>query len=110
MGMNIFIDAVAAELERQPWYLRYKATILMILTGIAWGAGAIIPALTAAPAWVGVTVATVVNIATVLTNRLTKDGVTPSMGKRLEKAAEKIEVAASPASLPVYTGPSTGGA
>lgn len=110
MGMNIFVDTIAAELERQPWYLRYKATILMILTGIAWGAGAIIPALTDSPAWVGVTLATVVNIATVLTNRLTKDGVTPSMGKRLEKAAEKIEVAASPASLPVYTGPSTGGA
>ncbi|CAB0877570.1 hypothetical protein FRC0405_00507 [Corynebacterium diphtheriae] len=110
MGMSIFVDTIAAELERQPWYLRYKATILMILTGLAWGAGAIVPALTSAPTWVGVTAATVINIVTVLVNRLTKDGVTPSMGKRLEKAAEKIEVAAAPASLPIYTGPSTGGA
>ena len=29
-------EAVAVELQEQPWWLRYKGTIMLILQAIAW--------------------------------------------------------------------------
>ena len=46
---------------------------------------------------------------TTLTNRLTVDGVTPSMAPRLADQVERREVAETPTTLPVYTGPTTAG-
>ncbi|MBG9349221.1 hypothetical protein [Corynebacterium belfantii] len=108
MGMNIFIDAVADELERQPWYLRYKGTILLALTSAAWVLATVTPMLAGAPSWVGAVVASVVSVITILANRLTRDGVTPSMAGRLEKAAARVETTGQAPTLPVWDGPTTG--
>lgn len=109
MGMSIFVDTIAEEVESQPKYLRFKASILLGLTSIVWILNSVLPAFVSVPEQMGAMIASVVSAVALLINRLTKDGVTPSMGKRLEETAGKIEAASAPVPLPVYGGVSTGG-
>ena len=102
-------EAVAVELQEQPWWLRRKGTIMLVLQGAMWVAGAIPVLLTDAPEWFILAAGGVGVFLTTLTNALTKDGVTPSMAPRLADQAERREVAEAPTSLPVYTGPTTAG-
>lgn len=102
-------DAVATELREQPWWRRYKGSIMLVLQAVAWGAG-IIPVYYAdAPEWTIAIVGGIGFFITTLVNRLTVDGVTPSMAPRLATQADRAETANAPASLPVYTGPTTAG-
>ena len=102
-------DAVAAELVAQPWWLRYKGSIMLILQALAWLAGILPVYLAEAPSWFIAVAGGVGFILTTIVNRLTIDGVTPSMAPRLAEQAQHAEAAAAPASLPVYTGPTTAG-
>lgn len=102
-------EAVAVELQEQPWWLRYKGTIMLILQAIAWVAGAIPVFLADAPEWFILVAGGVGFFLTTLTNALTKDGVTPSMAPRLADQAERREADETPTGLPVYTGPTTAG-
>ena len=102
-------DAVAAELTAQPWWLRYKGSIMLILQAAAWLAGILPVYLADAPSWLIAVAGGAGFILTTLVNRLTVDGVTPSMAPRLAEQAQAAEDAAAPASLPVYTGPTTAG-
>lgn len=98
-------NIVAVELLEQPWWLRYKGTIMLILQAIAWVAGVLPVYLADAPEWTAFLVGGIGFFVTTLTNRLTKDGVTPSMGPRLADQAERIDTIG----LPIYTGPTTAG-
>ena len=100
-------DAVATELQEQPWWLRYKGSIMLALQALAWVAGALPVMLADAPAWTIFAVGAIGYFVTALVNRLTVDGVTPSMAPRLADQAERAETANTPTSLPVYTGPTT---
>lgn len=102
-------EAVAVELQEQPWWLRYKGSIMLILQAVAWVAGVIPVYLADAPEWTIILVGGIGFFVTTLTNRLTVDGVTPSMAPRLADQAERREAAEAPTSLPVYTGPTTAG-
>jgi len=102
-------EAVAVELQEQPWWLRYKGTIMLILQAVAWVAGVLPVYLADAPEWTIILVGGIGFFVTTLTNRLTVDGVTPSMAPRLADQAERREVAEAPTTLPVYTGPTTAG-
>lgn len=102
-------EAVAVELQEQPWWLRYKGTIMLVLQAIAWVAGVIPVYLADAPEWTALLIGGIGFFVTTLTNRLTVDGVTPSMAPRLADQAARTETANTPASLPVYTGPTTAG-
>lgn len=102
-------EAVAVELQEQPWWLRYKGTIMLVLQAIAWVAGVLPVYLADAPEWTILLVGGIGFFVTTLTNRLTVDGVTPSMAPRLANQADRAETANAPASLPVYTGPTTAG-
>ncbi|MFS0063618.1 hypothetical protein ACL1G0_06715 [Corynebacterium striatum] len=101
--------AVAAELREQPWWLRYKGSIMLALQALAWVAGALPVMLADAPAWTILAAGAIGYFITALVNRLTVDGVTPSMAPRLATQAEYQEqkTALQPATLPVYTGPTT---
>lgn len=102
-------DAVATELREQPWWLRYKGTIMLVLQALAWVAG-IIPVYYAdAPEWTIALVGGIGFFLTTLVNRLTIDGVTPSMAPRLAGQAERAETTNTNAALPVYSGPTTAG-
>lgn len=102
-------EAVAVELQEQPWWLRYKGTIMLILQAVAWVAGAIPVYFADAPEWTVLLIGGIGFFVTTLSNRLTVDGVTPSMAPRLAGQAERAETANAPANLPVYTGPTTAG-
>ena len=102
-------EAVAVELQEQPWWLRYKGSIMLVLQAVAWVAGVIPVYLADAPEWTVLLVGGIGFFVTTLTNRLTVDGVTPSMAPRLKDQAERREAAEAPNSLPVYTGPTTAG-
>ena len=102
-------EAVAVELQEQPWWLRYKGTIMLILQAVAWVAGVIPVYFADAPEWTVLLVGGIGFFVTTLTNRLTVDGVTPSMAPRLANQVDRAETANAPASLPVYTGPTTAG-
>lgn len=102
-------EAVAVELQEQPWWLRYKGSIMLILQALAWVAG-IIPVYYAdAPEWTIALVGGIGFFITTLVNRLTIDGVTPSMAPRLAVQADRAHLEAQPAGLPVYSGPTTAG-
>ena len=102
-------DAVATELQEQPWWLRYKGSIMLALQALAWVAGALPVMLVDAPAWTILAAGAVGYFITALVNRLTVDGVTPSMAPRLAAQAEYREQQAAPQTptLPVYNGPTT---
>lgn len=102
-------EAVAVELQEQPWWLRYKGTIMLVLQAVAWVAGAIPVYFADAPEWTIILIGGIGFFVTTLTNRLTVDGVTPSMAPRLAGQADRAETANAPANLPVYTGPTTAG-
>ena len=99
-------EAVAVELQEQPWWLRYKGTIMLILQAIAWVAGVIPVYLADAPEWTALLVGGIGFFVTTLTNRLTVDGVTPSMAPRLADQAERREAAETPNTCLLYTSPS----
>lgn len=101
--------AVAAELVAQPWWLRYKGSIMLVLQALAWLAGILPVYLADAPSWFIAVAGSIGFVLTTLVNRLTVDGVTPSMAGRLAEQAQAVEDAAMPATLPVYTGPTTAG-
>ncbi len=102
-------DAVATELQEQPWWLRYKGSIMLALQALAWVAGALPVMLADAPAWTIFAAGAIGYFITALVNRLTVDGVTPSMAPRLAAQAEYREQQAAPQTptLPVYNGPTT---
>lgn len=102
-------EAVAVELQEQPWWLRYKGTIMLILQAVAWIAGALPVYLADAPEWTVLLIGGIGSVATTVINRLTVDGVTPSMAPRLAGQAERREATEAPNTLPVYTGPTTAG-
>lgn len=102
-------DAVAAELMAQPWWLRRKGTIMLVLQALAWLVGVLPVCLADAPSWFIAVTGGAGVVLTTLINALTKDGVTPSMALRLAEQARAAENATAPTILPVYTGPSTAG-
>ena len=102
-------EAVAVELQEQPWWLRYKGTIMLVLQAVAWIAGVLPVYLADAPERTIILIGGIGFFVTTLTNRLTVDGVTPSMAPRLAGQAERREAAETPTTLPVYTGPTTAG-
>lgn len=102
-------EAVATELQEQPWWLRYKGSIMLALQALAWVAGALPVMLADAPAWTIFAAGAIGYFITTLVNRLTVDGVTPSMAPRLAAQAEHRAQQATPQTptLPVYNGPTT---
>ena len=101
--------AVAAELTAQPWWLRYKGTVMLILQALAWLAGVLPVYYASAPEWFILVTGGAGFVLTTLVNRLTIDGVTPSMAPRLAEQAEAAQAEQAPPPLPVDTGPTTAG-
>ena len=68
--------------EQSPW-ARRKDTIVTVLTGLAWLAGALLPYTTGLDQRVEVVLGTTATIAGALVNAFTKGAITPSMATRL---------------------------
>lgn len=102
-------EAVAVELQEQPWWLRRKGTIMLVLQAISWVAGVIPVYFADASEWTILAVGLIGSFFTALVNAFTVDGVTPSMAPRLADQAERVNTETTPTGLPVYTGPTTAG-
>ena len=86
------VDAVAKQVAATPHVQHYKGSYLIVATGVAAGLGGIVPYLAGAPWWVAVIVTTAATFCTMLANRLTKDGFTPSMVDRIGEVVPDIDV------------------
>lgn len=86
------VDAVAKQVAATPHVQHYKGSYVIVATGVAAGLGGIVPYLAGAPWWVAVIVTTVATFCTMLANRLTKDGFTPSMVDRIGEVVPDIDV------------------
>ena len=88
---SIFEDVVSEYVIHQPWFVRRKDTILMVV-GMLLQVANILTAYTAqAPAWVTIALATAIGIGQAIITASTKGAVTPSMGERLARVAERLE-------------------
>ena len=86
------VDAVAKQVAATPHVQHYKGSYLIVATGVAAGLGGIVPYLAGTPWWVALIVTTVATFCTMLANRLTKDGFTPSMVDRIGEVVPDIDV------------------
>ena len=86
MGKHSIETAVEQARRNDPAWLRYKGTILIILTGLV----SILSQVATLPEWDGTTIGVACTIlATTIgafINRFTKDGITPSMVGRIAAA------------------------
>ena len=91
MGKHSIENAVELAREQEPAWLRYKGTIIIVLTGLV----SVLGQVAALPEWDGTPVSLVATIAATiigaLLNRFTQDGITPSMGPRIAAAEAKEE-------------------
>ena len=83
---SVFQAAASEEIKAQPWYVRFKGSILIAASGVVW----ILQELVTSPdiqamGWGGA-LGAVATVAAFFLNRFTRDGITPSMAKRLEQA------------------------
>ena len=115
---SIFKAAAQQEITNQPWYLRYKGSILIVASGLAWVLSELAQSQEIADLGWSTSIGAVATLAAFLVNRFTKDGITPSMAQRLEQAGQQAfldrpsvsGVQATPEvdpGLPTYGGPST---
>ena len=86
MGRHLIETAVEQARSQEPVWLRYKASILIVATGLV----AILAQLAESADWqgtqTGAVLTAVVTAASFLLNRLTRDGITPSMAPRIAQA------------------------
>lgn len=75
-----------------PFAQRFKGTILIVVAGVVGMLGGILPYLADAPVWVIPVVSGVATIGAALINRLTEDGFTPSMVKRVAQDVPDVDV------------------
>lgn len=85
MGQHSLVRAAEEVISSEPWWRRYKGSIIIVITGVV----AVLTQLAESPDWQGTTTGTVltvvVSVAGVLVNRFTPDAMTPSMAPRLER-------------------------
>lgn len=89
---SVFKDAVWHELATQPWWLRYKGSLLIALSGVAWVLAELAQSQEIADLGWGTAVGGAATVAAFLVNRFTRDGVTPSQVQRLEQAGQQAHL------------------
>lgn len=123
---SIFNTAAEQEIKDQPWALRYKGSLLIIVSGIVWIISELARDAQMIESGIAPALGIIATVAAFLVNRFTRDGITPSMVDRLERAGSRahefrpsVTTVTEPGSyagqhraddgLPVYDGPTTRG-
>ena len=89
---SVFKDAVQQELATQPWWLRYKGSLLIVLSGVAWVLAELAQSQEITELGWETVVGAAATLAAFLVNRFTRDGVTPSQAQRLEQAGQQAHL------------------
>lgn len=100
---SVFKAAGQQEIHDQPWYLRYKGSILIIASGVAWVLGELAQSEEMADLGWGSAVGITATLVAFLVNRFTRDGITPSMAARLEQAGQRAFLDRPSISAPLVT-------
>lgn len=91
---EIVADAIAQAIADQPWWLKRKATILMVLQAVGWVLAFATTYASSLPEVVTLAIGVASTFIAGLVNALTKDGFTDSMSERAaEYAPEYTPVA-----------------
>ena len=98
---SAFKYAVQQEIEDQPTWLRYKASIIIIVTGLVTIVTQLATSPDLADTWLAPVLTAIATGGAFILNRFTKDGLTPSMGQKIESAAGRFY-----ADIPFETEPS----
>lgn len=85
---SVFKEAANQEIEEQPFYLRFKGSILIVLSGLVWILEKLATSDDIAELGWGGAIGIVATLIALLVNRFTKDGITPSMAERLEASGQ----------------------
>ncbi|AKV58858.1 hypothetical protein [Corynebacterium riegelii] len=87
MGEHALTRAAEHVIASEPWWRRYKGSIIIVLTGVV----AVLAQLAESTDWQNTTTGTVLTVLATavgfVVNRFTRDAMTPSMTPRLEQAA-----------------------
>lgn len=84
---NEIQTSVSNALRNQSWFIRRKDTIAAVAGTIVQLLNLMVFMTTGAPEWVNAIIAVAVGVAQTLVHAATPGAITPSMEKRLEKAA-----------------------
>lgn len=87
---SIFRESVQQEIKDQPFWLRYKGSIIIVATGLVSILGQLATSPDLAGTQVAAILTVIVTFAGFILNRFTKDGLTPSMAQRLEQAGQRV--------------------
>lgn len=91
---QIVADAIAQAIAEQPWWLKRKATILMVLQAVGWVLAVATTYASSLPEVVTLAVGVASTFVAGLVNALTKDGFTDSMPERAAEYAPAYTPAA----------------
>lgn len=110
---SIFSTAANKAINDQPRALRYKGSLLIVASGVVWILGELARDAQMIESGLAPTLGVIATIAAFFLNRFTRDGITPSMAKRLEQAGaaahmDRVSLSSvGDVSLPIYDGLST---
>lgn len=96
----IVAEAIANALADQPWWLKRKATILMVLQAVGWVLAVATTYASALPEAVALAIGVVSTLTAALVNAFTKDGFTGSMPERAAEYAPEYTPAHVPYEVP----------
>lgn len=105
---SVFNDAVQQELATQPWWLRYKGSFLIVLSGLAWVLSQLAQSQEISDLGWSTGIGLASTIAAFAVNRFTRDGVTPSQAAILERAGQQAHMDRVSLSDPQAQGPYEG--
>lgn len=89
---SIFQDSVNQSLQDQKWYVTYKGSLLIVLSGVVSILGDLAQSQDLQDLGWGSAIGVVATIAAFFVNRFTRDGVTKSAAARLEQAGAKAHL------------------
>lgn len=89
---SIFQDSVNQSLKDQKWYVTYKGSLLIVLSGVVSILADLAQSQDLKDLGWGSAVGVVATVGAFLVNRFTRDGVTKSAAARLEQAGAKAHL------------------
>lgn len=90
-SQQVVADAIANAIAEQPWWLKRKATILMVLQGLGWVLAVATTYASALPEPVTIGIGVASTLVAALVNAFTRDGFTDSMPQRAADHAPDVE-------------------
>lgn len=93
VATDMVAAALAEALTRQPWWRRYAGTVTAVLAGVATMVPVIATAWADAPAWIVTILGAASVVVVALSERLTRNGLTPRGNADVEAIVDRLPTA-----------------